>query len=169
MASFRVVDKQVLDEIREFLQHLQLESFVKTTGGKGLHLVLPIDRRHDWPEVKTFCRQVANAIVLADPDHYTSNMSKAKRTNKIFIDYLRNDRGATAVAPYSTRARANATVSMPLTWDELSPKLTSEHFTIRNAVERIQSLKQDPVEVGLIDILRQSLTRTDEAIAVAVH
>ena len=93
-------------KIRAFLQELGLESFVKTTGGKGLHLVVPVDRRHDWVEAKSFCKQVADLIEKADPQQYTVNISKAARRGKIFIDYLRNGRGATAVVPYSTRARA---------------------------------------------------------------
>lgn len=131
-------------QIRDFLEDLGLKSFVKTTGGKGLHLVLPIERRHDWDDAKEFCKSVAEAIVTADPSSYTSNLSKAARTEKIFIDYLRNSRGATAVAAYSTRAKANGTVSMPLEWDELSTKITSDHFTIKNAMERLTKLKLDP-------------------------
>ena len=91
--------------VREFLQELGLESFVKTTGGKGLHLVVPIDRRYDWDESKVFCESVAELIVRADPTHFTANMAKAARSGKIYVDYLRNVRGATAIVPYSTRAR----------------------------------------------------------------
>ena len=90
-------------QIREFLEDIGLRSFVKTTGGKGLHLVVPIQRRHDWDEAKEFCKTVAELIVRADPHHYTSNMAKTARAGKIFVDYLRNGRGATSVAPYSTR------------------------------------------------------------------
>ncbi len=139
--------KRVVDgarQVREFLQDLGLESFVKTTGGKGLHLVVPIDRRHNWDEAKEFCKTVAEAIERAAPGKYTSNMSKAARTDKIFIDYLRNGRGATAIVPYSMRARENATVSVPLAWKELSPKLHSDQFTIRNVLRRLKSLAHDP-------------------------
>ena len=79
---------------------------MKTTGGKGLHLVVPIERRHDWEFVERFCHGVALAVDRAAPQQYVATMSKSKRTGKIFVDYLRNQRGATAVAPYSTRARA---------------------------------------------------------------
>jgi bifunctional non-homologous end joining protein LigD len=130
--------------VRAFLQELGLESFVKTTGGKGLHLVVPIDRRHDWNDAKSFCKRVAEMIVTAAPDQYTSNMSKATRTGKIFVDYLRNGRGATAVAPYSMRSRANAGVSTPLAWEELSPKMHSDHFTVRNIPRRLRSVRRDP-------------------------
>jgi bifunctional non-homologous end joining protein LigD len=133
-------------QMRQFLQELGLESFVKTTGGKGLHLVVPIDRRHDWEEAKAFCKRVAELIVAADPTRYTSNMSKAARPGKIFIDYLRNSRGATAIAPYSTRARPGATVATPLAWDELSVRTQSDRFTLRDMPKRLASLTRDPWE-----------------------
>lgn len=142
-------------QVREFLQELGLESFVKTTGGKGLHLVVPIDRRHDWDEAKGFCKQVAELIVTADPEHYTANMSKAARPGKIFLDYLRNGRGATAIVPYSTRARPSAPVSTPLTWSELSTRIHSDTYTVRNLQRRLSSLKCDPWEA--IGTVRQSL------------
>jgi bifunctional non-homologous end joining protein LigD len=131
-------------QVREFLEELGLESFVKTTGGKGLHLVVPIDRRHDWDQAKAFCKQVADSIVTADPAHYTANMAKAARGGKIFIDYLRNGRGATAIVPYSPRARPEAPVSVPLTWEELSARIHSDQFTILNLPRRLASLKRDP-------------------------
>ncbi len=143
-------------QVRQFLQDLGLESFVKTTGGKGLHLVVPIDRRHDWDEAKAFCKAVADAIVAADPVHYTANMSKAARPGKIFIDYLRNGRGATAIIPYSTRARPDAPISVPLTWKELSEEIHSDHFNVRNIGKRLAGLKRDPWEG--IAATRQSLT-----------
>lgn len=143
-------------EVKQFLLELGLESFVKTTGGKGLHLVVPIERRHDWEDAKTFCKRVADLIVAAAPMRYTANMSKAARTNKIFIDYLRNGRGATAILPYSTRARPGATVSMPLDWKELKADLPSDHFTIRNTAKRLATLKVDPWEA--IATVRQSLS-----------
>ena len=151
--------KRVVDaarQVREFLQQLGLESFVKTTGGKGLHLVLPIQRHYDWEEVKAFCKQVAEAIVRAGPNDYTANMAKTARAGKIFIDYLRNDRGATAVAPYSSRARAGAPVSTPLSWEELSARIHSDHYTITNMMKRLTSLRRDPWQA--MGSMRQSLT-----------
>jgi len=133
-------------QVRQFLQDLGLESFLKTTGGKGLHLVVPIDRRHDWNEVKPFCESVAKLIAKADPEHYTSNMSKAARHGRIYIDYLRNGRGATSVAPYSTRAKTGAPVSVPLAWEELTARIHSDQFNIRNLPKRLASLKRDPWE-----------------------
>jgi bifunctional non-homologous end joining protein LigD len=135
---------QSAQQVRKFLEDLGLESFLKTTGGKGLHLVVPIRRRHEWDEVKTFCKNVADAIVAADPHHFTANMAKAARPGKIFLDYLRNGRGATAIAPYSTRSRSGAPISVPIAWKELTAGLTSDHFTIRNIGMRLKLLKKDP-------------------------
>ena len=142
--------------IRQFLTDLGLVSFVKTTGGKGLHIVVPIERRHDWEAAKAFSKGVADAIVAVAPDQYTSNMSKAGRTNKIFLDYLRNARGATAVAPFSPRSRPGAPVSMPLHWDELSEQIPSDHFTIRDALDWLAKVKDDPWKE--LRTVRQSLS-----------
>jgi bifunctional non-homologous end joining protein LigD len=150
---------QVIDsakQVKQFLEELGLRSFVKTTGGKGLHLVVPIERRHDWDEAKAFCKQVAESIETAAPTRFTSNMSKAARPKRIFLDYLRNGRGSTAVIPYSPRARTGAPVSTPLAWDELSEKMHSDHFTIRNVMRRLASIKQDPWRE--LSTTRQSLT-----------
>jgi bifunctional non-homologous end joining protein LigD len=144
-------------QVREFLNELGLQCFVKTTGGKGLHVVLPIDRRHGWDEVKAFCKGVADLIVKADPNRYTANMAKSGRHGKIFIDYLRNGRGATAIVPYSTRAKPGAPISVPLTWEELDARIASDHFTIRNIGKRLASLKRDPWRG--IDGIRQGLGR----------
>jgi bifunctional non-homologous end joining protein LigD len=98
-------------QVRGFLQELGLKSFVKTTGGKGLHVVVPIERRHDWDEAKSFCCQVAQLIVKFDSCHYTANMSKAQHSGKIYIDYLRNARDATAVVAYSQKCVLRAGIS----------------------------------------------------------
>ena len=144
------------EEVRLLLAELGLISFVKTTGGKGLHIVVPIQRRISWGEAKAFCRAVADFLVAAAPDRYIATMSKAARRGKIFVDYLRNDRGATAIAPYSTRARAGATVSVPIGWEELSGRLKSDHFTIRNLPQRLSRLKNDPW-AEIFDV-KQSIT-----------
>jgi bifunctional non-homologous end joining protein LigD len=143
-------------QIRRFLDDVGLQSFVKTTGGKGVHIVVPLQRRHDWDEVKAFSKAIAELIEQADPKHYTSNMAKAARGGKIFIDYLRNGRTATAIAAYSTRAKPRGTVSVPLAWDELTPKIHADTFTVRNLIERLESLKKDPWQK--ITSVRQSLT-----------
>jgi len=132
--------------IREFLEELGFASFLKTTGGKGLHLVIPVQPRVGWDEAKTFCQSIAAAIVHASPKKFVATMSKAKRKGKIFIDYLRNARGATSVAPYSTRAKPTAPVSTPIAWNELSPRLRSDSFTVLNLPERLKRLKVDPWE-----------------------
>lgn len=131
-------------EVKLLLEELGLESFVKTTGGKGLHIVVPIRRTLEWSQAKAFCRSVADLMVAAAPDRYIATMSKARRKGKIFVDYLRNDRGATAIAPYSTRAKQGAPVSVPLAWGELSNKISSDYYSIKNLPERLAQLKKDP-------------------------
>jgi bifunctional non-homologous end joining protein LigD len=130
--------------VRSLLEELGLASFLKTTGGKGLHLVVPVEPRADWNEAKAFCRAVADLMVQAAPDRFTATMSIAARKGKIFIDYLRNGRGATAIAPFSTRAKPGATVSAPIAWEELASSLHSDHFTIENLPARLTKLKKDP-------------------------
>jgi len=131
-------------ELRAELQGRGLESFVKTSGGKGLHVVLPITPRADWDEAKAFTQNVAERMSRAHPDRYVAIMSKRAREGRVFIDYLRNGRGATAVGPYSTRARPGAPVSTPLAWDELSEGLRADHFTVDNLRERLDFLRGDP-------------------------
>ncbi|MBL8825491.1 MAG: non-homologous end-joining DNA ligase [Planctomycetaceae bacterium] len=130
-------------EMRELLAQLELTSFVKTTGGKGLHIVVPIDRRHDWKTVKSFCRAVATTLTQLRPDRYIATASKAARRGKIFVDYLRNDRGATAVAPYSTRARQGAPISWPLSWRELEQLAGPATITVQNVSEFLAG-RRDP-------------------------
>jgi bifunctional non-homologous end joining protein LigD len=130
--------------IRERLQALGLESYVKTTGGKGLHVVVPVEPVLDWDRCLALSRAIAGLIEAERPKRYTLNLSKAGREDKILIDYLRNNRGSTAVAAFSTRAKPQATVSVPLDWDELSPKLTNEQFTANTVARRLARLKQDP-------------------------
>lgn len=142
--------------LHQLLEHLELVSFVKTSGGKGLHVVLPIDRRTPWDEAKAFTRSAAETLVRAAPDRFVATASKAKRKGKIFIDYLRNARGATSVAAYSTRAREGAPVSMPIAWDEVDDA-DPAGWTVKNTRQRIAAQKQDPW-AGIYDI-RQSLTQ----------
>ncbi len=130
--------------IRDALHTLELESFVKTTGGKGLHVVAPLVPGPSWNEASAFARAVAETVARANPRRYITSMAKAERRGKIFIDYLRNIRGATSVAAYSTRATPQATMSVPLTWEELSTRITSDHFTIANVPQRLAGLTTDP-------------------------
>jgi bifunctional non-homologous end joining protein LigD len=129
--------------VRERLTRLDLVSFVKTTGGKGLHVVVPLERRHDWPEVREFSRSFAETMARDEPERYVASMALRLRTGKIFVDYLRNGRGATAVAAYSTRARATAPVSMPVAWEELD-RIQSDSFGVRNLPERLARKARDP-------------------------
>ncbi len=131
-------------EVRAYLERLGLVSFVKTTGGKGLHVVVPVAPTLGWDEAKDFTRRVAAKLAGDAPNRFTATMSKRARQGRIFIDYLRNGRGATAVAAYSTRARAHATVAAPLAWAELERGLRSDHFTVQNLPQRLRSLRADP-------------------------
>lgn len=123
--------------LRSELSHLGIESWLKTTGGKGLHVTVPITRTRSWDEVKDFSHAFVESIVALDPRAFTSSMSKSKRGGRIFIDYLRNARGATAIAPYSTRARPGAPVSVPLAWDEIDGLTERIEFDIRSLTDRI--------------------------------
>ncbi len=131
-------------EVRQRLQDAGLEPFVKTTGGKGLHVVATLKPEETWDAVKDFTRNIAISMEQDSPSLYLSTMTKKARTGKIFIDYLRNGRGATAVAAYSTRARPGAPVSTPITWDELGPAITANRFDTGNLPGRLASLKADP-------------------------
>jgi bifunctional non-homologous end joining protein LigD len=130
--------------VRERLKAVGLESFVKTTGGKGLHVVVPLTPKASWKEASAFTREVAEAMAADEPERYTTTSVKSERAARIFIDYLRNNREATAVAAYSTRSRPGAPVSTPVAWEELSPRLKPNGFTVKNLAKRLGSLKKDP-------------------------
>src|SRR5688572_373679 len=129
---------------RERLEALGLESWVKTSGGKGLHVVVPLARRHEWDEVKAFSRAVAESMAAESPDTFVTQASKKERAKRIFIDYLRNAEGATTVAAYSARARKGATVSTPLHWDEVGGRLKPETFHVANVARRLSGIRPDP-------------------------
>jgi bifunctional non-homologous end joining protein LigD len=133
-------------DVRDRLEALGLKSFVKTSGGKGLHVVVPVEPKAGWPEAKAFTAWVAESMAKEKADRYVATVSKRARRGRIFIDFLRNDRGSTAVAPYSTRALPQASVSTPIAWDELSEGLRSDHFTVANLRHRLAFLKRDPWE-----------------------
>ena len=132
------------EETRDRLTDAGLTPFVKTSGGKGLHVVAPLKPSAHWPAVKAFTKGIADAMASDSPDRFVSTITKSKRRGKILVDYLRNQRGATAVAAYSTRARPGAAVSMPLAWDELSPGIGPAYFTVANTPTRLAALSTDP-------------------------
>ena len=142
-------------QLRGFLGQAGLQSFVRTSGGKGLHLVVPLVPAASWERARAFSQAVAEAAREMDPLRYVATASKQKRKGKIFIDWLRNGRGATSVASFSVRARPGAPVSMPLRWEELGRVASGHAFDIRNAPARLKRLKSHPWHG--IDKVRQSL------------
>ncbi len=130
-------------EVRKRLERLKLKSLLKTSGGKGLHVVLPI-KPVPWAIAKVFCQAVAASMAADDPDRYVASATKSKRNNRIFVDYLRNSREATSVAPYSTRARPGAPVSTPIEWSELGTLKSAAQYTVRNLPARLKRLRKDP-------------------------
>jgi bifunctional non-homologous end joining protein LigD len=131
-------------EVRDLLGEHKLVSFVRLSGGKGLHVVVPIEPRRPWDEVKQFAKDIAVDMAQASPTKYIATATKAKRGGKIFVDYLRNGRGATAVASYSSRARTGAPVAMPLRWEELGRTKSGEQYNVVNTTRRLGSQKVDP-------------------------
>jgi bifunctional non-homologous end joining protein LigD len=138
--SFAAV-KQAAEDVRDRLQQVKLRSFLKTTGGNGLHVVAPFKKGPTWDEVKNFARAFSEDMAKESPDRFTTNIRKAARTGKIFIDYLRNGEGASAVAPYSTRARKGAPIALPIDWEELKTLKGGDVFHMKDAIQR---LKKDP-------------------------
>ncbi|OXH84303.1 DNA ligase, partial [Burkholderia multivorans] len=132
--------------VRGLLDELGLVSFCKTSGGKGLHVVVPITRHSGWDEMKDFSRAVAQHIAGALPDRFTATMGPRHRRGKIFIDYLRNGRGASTIAAYSVRARPRMGVSVPIDWDEVPATTGGAQWTIDTVHERLDALERDPWE-----------------------
>lgn len=149
--------------LRSFLEDLGFVPFLRTTGGKGLHVVVPITRRNGWDEIKSFTRSIALRLVREAPRDYTAVISKAKREGKILIDYLRNQRDATAIASYSPRARPGAPVAVPLAWDELDPKGKPRVWNVRDAAARLEQ----PDPWAAFEASRRPLTKkTQELVRV---
>src|SRR5690348_17901270 len=130
--------------VRKLLAQLGLESFLRTTGGKGLHVVVPLNPGCPWPQVKEFARAFASSLAQAHPLEFIATASKARRGGLIYVDYLRNSRGATSVASYSLRARPGAPVAMPLRWTELGKLKSGHDFDIHSAPQRLARLRSDP-------------------------
>ena len=149
--------KQAAIEIRDWLSDAGLASFLKTTGGKGLHVVVPIRRRHAWEETKKFCVAIAEMFERKSPKKYTTNPSKRARRGKILIDALRNTRGATSVAAYSTRAKKSASVSVPIPWTELEGLPSSDGMSLQAVLTRLADQADDPW--AQIDEVEQSVTK----------
>ncbi len=133
--------RQGVKDLKSILDELSLSSYLKTSGGKGYHVVVPLKPSVSWDRFNGFAKQVAQVMEQKWPDRYTSNVRKQKRTNKIFIDWIRNGRGATSIAPYSLRARKGAKVSMPITWDELDTVLP-DSIDLADVIMRIE--REDP-------------------------
>jgi bifunctional non-homologous end joining protein LigD len=132
--------------LRDVLGELGLATWPMLSGGKGIHVCAPLDRSRDWPAVKDFARRFALAMGEAHPDLFTANMKKAERKGRIFLDWLRNQRGATAVLPYTVRARPNAPVATPITWDELDEIESAARFTIKDADELLRRHRSKSLE-----------------------
>ncbi|MBC7369972.1 MAG: DNA ligase D, partial [Bdellovibrionaceae bacterium] len=135
---------QTAERLRDLLGRLDLEGFLKTTGGKGLHIHVPIQPLYTWEQVKGFAKTVCQQLESENPGHYTTKMSKKIRIKKIFLDYLRNGFGATAVAPFSLRSKEHATVAMPIGWDELKKIKGGDEFDIKSSLTRLAHQKKDP-------------------------
>jgi bifunctional non-homologous end joining protein LigD len=142
--------------MRGLLDDLGLRSFLKTTGGKGLHVVVPVAATMDWDTAKAFVRDVANILVRTFPDRYTTTISKKARPGKILIDYYRNAHGATAIAPYSVRARAGAPVSAPVDWSALDEDIRFDRFNVRSIATLLD--RDDPWKD--LASVRQTITAT---------
>jgi bifunctional non-homologous end joining protein LigD len=147
--------------IRDLLKDAKLTSFLRTSGGKGLHVVVPLNPAIDWEEAKPFAQAFAEAVTATEPLKFVATASKRLRKGRIFIDWLRNGRGATSVASFSLRARAGAPVAMPIRWEELSRLKGPAAFDIGNAAARMRRLKQHPWQG--IDELKQGLPRASKA------
>ncbi|HEX8448871.1 MAG TPA: non-homologous end-joining DNA ligase [Allosphingosinicella sp.] len=131
-------------EVRDRLKALGLVSFVKTTGGKGLHVVVPVDATAPWKDVKSFAKGVSAQMAADSPDKYLTTAGKADRVGRIFIDYLRNDPTTTAVAPYSTRSRKGAPVAMPIRWDQVKAGLDPCDYTVETVPALVAKQRSDP-------------------------
>ena len=129
--------------LKTLLEELGFQTYIKTTGGKGLHVVVPIKPSLGWDEIKGFTKAIAELMVKSFPERFVATVTKSKRHGKIFVDYLRNAEGATAIAAYSLRARANAPVATPIAWSELDKDIRRDHFNMRNVPERLSTI-DDP-------------------------
>jgi len=149
--------KKAATDIRKLLAQLELESFLRVSGGKGLHVVVPLNPGCEWDLVKRFTHGFADALAASDPLRYIAVSTLKKRPGRIFVDYLRNSRGATSVASYSLRAREGAPVAVPLAWSELGRLARPDAFDIKSTPARLKRQKKDPW--AGIDAVKQDLSR----------
>ena len=152
--------KKAANDIRKLLERLELQSFLRASGGKGLHVVVPLNPGCDWDLTKRFARGFAETLSQQQPERFLATATKAKRSKRIFVDYLRNGRGATAVASYSLRARPGAPVAMPLAWSQLAKLPSASAFTIADVPAMLRRRRRNPWED--IDRVRQNLARWAE-------
>ena len=143
--------------MRATLESFNLQAFARLTGGKGVHVVVPLQRRATWPELKQFTRGLAQRYARQDPGRFTAISTKSRRVGKIYVDYLRNNRGATAIGSYSTRKYPGATIATPIGWDELTSELRPNQFNVENFGDRLRVLRRDPWK-GFFEV-RQYLSR----------
>ena len=132
--------------VRQALSQVKLTGYARTSGGKGIHVVVPIKPLHDWEQAKAFTRAFAEALVKIAPARFVATAGEHNRENRIFIDFLRNARGATAIAPYSTRARPGAPVALPVSWDELEGLPAGNALCVPAVLKRIAAGARDPWE-----------------------
>ena len=138
--------RKAAQDLRRHLADIGLQTFAMLTGGKGLHVIVPLKPKAKWPAVKDFAQRFAVALATAEPDRFTANLAKASRKGRMFLDYLRNQRGSTAILPYSARAREGAPVATPVHWDELDKMESGAHFTVRDAPLLIERAASRPLQ-----------------------
>ena len=148
--------RSAANDIRAGLEAIGLQSYPLVSGGKGVHVIAPLKPSMEWPEVKAFCKAFAQKLAEEFPDQFTAKMSKARRKGKLFIDYLRNERGSTAIAPWSSRSREGAPAAVPVTWDELQTVKAANQFTLAQAAAR--ATRPDPWKDYFS--LKQTITKT---------
>lgn len=152
--------KRAATDIRRLLAGMELQSFLRVSGGKGLHVVVPLSPGCDWDLTRRFARGFADALAQSEPDRFLATATKSRRTRRIFVDYLRNGRGATAVASYSMRGRPGAPVALPLAWTDLPKLHRADAFTIKEVPAKLRRRRKDPW--ADIDTLKQDLSRWDD-------
>ena len=156
--------KECARTVRAALEHFGLESWVKLTGGKGLHVVVPIARRHDWTRVSAVAETIAKQLVAAEPKTFVARAAKSARARRVFIDWLRNTRGATAAVPWTVRARPGAPVAVPIAWAQLDDIVRGDIFSVRDTLDRFAHAPDDPWK-GMLASKQRLTAKTLEMLA----